>query len=173
MITTYRFDNNAPSMGKTDKHQHAIIHLWWVISIMAVVIIGLTALLCTTIMPIDKRIMIFLSFTATILSIVLSVFAIMYSFYSLQESSRQWSDMKKAVSTIDASTRIISQSTQLLLEQVTKMNKDIGALQGKIDSQIPESERINTGNNTPVNNYRRNSNETEDVRRRMTTRQGG
>lgn len=146
MITSYRLGDRPKSMAEDKENTGQIngkasfsVHFWWVICVMTAIIIILAALLCTEIVVIDRRVMTFLSFTATILSIVLSVFAIMYSYYSLQESSRQWGDIKKAVSTIDTSTQMISQSTQLLLGQVANMNKDIGALQSKIGNEIPST----------------------------------
>ena len=132
MITTFRIKNNKSDEPMTENKNH-LVHFWWVIFLLFAVIIILTGLLLTDIHCFENRIMTFLSFTATLLSIVLSIFAIMYSFYSMQEASRQWNDVAKAVNTINNYTDALNKSTQLLLEQVIKINRDLGSMQEKIN----------------------------------------
>ena len=133
MINTYTFRNK--SFDKTDGCDNLrTIHFWWVISIMMVVIVGLSALLCTEILPCDNRIMTYLSFAATLLSIVLSIFAIMYSFFSMQDASKKWHDVDKAVSNIKIYTDNIRENNRQLLDHVISINKNMGKIQGYNDA---------------------------------------
>lgn len=155
MITTYRFKNINNDESKSQKK--SFVHFWWVIAVLLFAIILLVALLCTNIHCFEKRIMTYLSFTATLLSIVLSIFAIMYSFYSMQEASRQWSDVTKAVNTINNYTETLSRSTQQMLEQVIKINRDLGSMQEKMkaSNEIPERPNDNSNNRNIVSNAHR------------------
>ncbi|MBR1447674.1 MAG: hypothetical protein IJ588_02865 [Prevotella sp.] len=112
----------------------SLAHFWWVICILLLVIVILSALLCTNIQMFEHRIMTFLSFTATLLSIVLSIFAIMYSFYSMKESSQQWNAVKTAVKSIENYTSILSRSTEQMVDQVIMINRDLGSMQEKIST---------------------------------------
>lgn len=157
MISTYNFNKVNSDEAKVERNTVSV-HFWWVIVVLLAVLIIQTALLCTDIQVFENRIMTFLSFTATLLSIVLSTFAIMYSFYSMQEASRQWSDVTKAVTTIHNYTDALSRSTQQVLEQVININRDLGSMQEKIKApnKLPEIPKENTSNiRNVVNNTQR------------------
>ncbi|MBR1447253.1 MAG: hypothetical protein IJ588_00710 [Prevotella sp.] len=141
MSTTIHLEHDKPSDEVVGKKTH-LAHFWWVICLLLLIIVILAALLCTNIQMFEHRIMTFLSFTATLLSIVLSIFAIMYSFYSMKESSQQWNAVKTAVKSIEAYTDILSKSTQQLVEQVIKINRDLGSMQGMMgaSNEIPKKD---------------------------------
>lgn len=172
MVTTYRF-NSMESRDASSLKRHNT-HFWWVICLLMVVIIVLAALLCTKIQEYDNSIMTFLSFTGTLLSIVLSIFAIMYSFYSMQEAFRQWSEVTNAVGIINISTDTINRSTQQLLEQIININKDLGAMKHNIEvgNEIPPREKETTDNRPIITNVRRKSDDMLFSRRRVIPRNG-
>ncbi|MBQ8462494.1 MAG: hypothetical protein IJ544_00045 [Prevotella sp.] len=132
MRTTIRLNQDNHDQGMAEKGT-SLAHYWWVICSLIVIIVILAALLCTNIQMFEHRIMTFLSFTATLLSIVLSIFAIMYSFYSMKESSQQWNAVKTAVKSIETYTNILSRSTEQMVDQVIKINRDLGSMQEKIN----------------------------------------
>lgn len=146
ILHQYTLKANTDGTGES----HTSVHFWWVVVIMTVVIITLLALLCTDIIECDRSIRAFLSFTATILSIVLSVFAIMYSYYSMIEAARQWHDVDKAVCVINASIETISNTILEQLKQIIDINRNLGSMQGKFE----ENNEINDNSdlNGNVNN---------------------
>lgn len=131
-----------------EKDGNPLVHFWWIIGTLLLIIVLLAALLCTNIQMFEHKIMTFLSFTATLLSIILSIFAIMYSFYSMKESSRQWMEVTTAVKSIEAYTDILSKSTQQMVDQVIKINKDLASMQEKIkaSNEMPQSAKDNPKN---------------------------
>lgn len=113
---------------------------WWAVSLMMLTIVVLLALLFTTKFENESKIMTFLTFTATILSIVLSIIAVMYSFYSMQDASRKWNNVDKAVSNIKEYTDNINQANRQLIEQVISINRNLGSMQGSnnLNNEIPK-----------------------------------
>lgn len=167
MTTTFRFKNNKSDEPLTENKTH-LVHFWWAIAILLTLIVILAGLLLTDIHSFENRIMTFLSFTATLLSIVLSIFAIMYSYFSIQDASRQWNDVTKAVTTINNSTDALNKSTQLLLEQVIKINRDLGSMQEKMNvtNEIQKPRNI-TGVENILNNTRMTSSTSATTPRRF------
>lgn len=120
------------------------INFLWTVCLMAFIIVILLALLSTDILQCDGRIMTFLSFTSTLLSIVLSIFAVMYSFYSMQDASSQWKSVDKAVSNIKIYTETINSNNKQLLDQVISINKNIGSIQSNssLNNNIPSNSKF-------------------------------
>lgn len=136
------------------KSATTIVHFWWTLSLMVIIIIILLSLLLTNLLNCDSRIMTFLSFTSTLLSIVLSVFAVMYSFFSMQDASRQWRNVDKAVKVIEAYTNTINNNNQQLLDQVISINRNIGSMQGfgNVNNEIPSGSMNDIGTQNQSSN---------------------
>ena len=146
--------NNNIDCESSIKSATTTVHFWWTLSLMVIIIIILLSLLLTNRLNCDSRIMTFLSFTSTLLSIVLSVFAVMYSFFSMQDASRQWKNVDKAVKVIEAYTNIINGNNQQLLEQVISINRNIGSIQGtsNVNNEIPSGSIDDIGAQSLNNN---------------------
>lgn len=120
--------------GKADCKEECLsfgkkeIHMKWTISLMALAIIVLLAFIFIGQVLCGERIMSYLAFASTLLSIVLSVFAIIYSYFSALEASRQWSDISKAVSVILNTTEHIEDNNKTLLETVITIKGDVKAM---------------------------------------------
>ena len=130
-------ENGGASALSTGK-----IHFWWVISIMAILIIILSSLLYSQLAICEGEIMKLMSFASTLLSIVLSVFAVMYSYYSMQDASRSWGNVSNMLNTIEAYTNNINSFNRQLVDQLIQINRNIGNIQGA---------------NTPTNEIQENS----------------
>lgn len=51
----------------------------------------------------------------------------------MKESSQQWNAVKTAVKSIETYTNILSRSTEQMVDQVIKINRDLGSMQEKIN----------------------------------------
>ena len=120
--------------------------MWWVICIMSVVILALLGLVYVVKMEdTENKIINYVSFVSTLLSIVLSVFAIIYSYTSALEASRQWADVNKAVEVIKESTQNIKENNQTLLQTVISIKGDVKAIGNNSIASNKQNKILTTG----------------------------
>ena len=125
---------------------HISLHMWWVICIMSVVILALLGLVYVVKMEdTENKIINYVSFVSTLLSIVLSVFAIIYSYTSALEASRQWADVNKAVEVIKESTQNIKENNQTLLQTVISIKGDVKAIGNNSIASNKQNKILTTG----------------------------
>jgi hypothetical protein len=141
---------NADYVSKNGGVSTGKIHFWWVISVMAMLIIILSSLLYFQVALCEGMIMKLMSFASTLLSIVLSVFAVMYSYYSMQDASRNWGNVSNMLKTIEAYTNNINSFNRQLVDQLIQINRNIGNIQGvnTLNNEIPKNslKEMTTGN---------------------------
>ena len=90
--------------GCAEKMHNKALHINknWIIGILAILVIILSAIILSSDLFKDKNVSVIISFTATILSIVLSLLAILYSYLGNIEAFDNLSEIRAAVVEIKA-----------------------------------------------------------------------
>lgn len=104
-------------------------NLIWIISSLCLIIILLVATLLLDKVLCAERIVKYLSYTSTLLSIVLSIFAILFSYYSSIKLDQQITSINAAVEVIKATNNQIGQSNQTLVSTLFAMHEKLGHLE--------------------------------------------
>lgn len=112
----------------------------WVIVSMGLVIVLLVAIILLDQVCHAEKILKYLSFASTLLSILLSVFAILFSYISSSKLDGQISDINKAVETIRNTNDQLAKSNRLLVNTLFSMHEKLGLIEAR------------QGNNTYDNN---------------------
>ena len=134
-----------------------LYNFWWTIVLLVLIIIILSSILYTTRASEEKpSILIFMEFSGTLLSIVLSVFAIAYSFTSMNQSSRQWNDVEKATKQIESNTTQIFNNNNNLLLLVYVLSNTIHHMDGMIGSNYQSQSSIQNIKKLESNNSLQN-----------------
>lgn len=110
----------------------------WVICILAALVIILSAVIFASNLFETKNVAIIISFTATILSIVLSLLAILYSYFGNIDSSENLSEIRSAVSEIRATENAIK-------DFVSSINLGMNAFNSSFQNI---SNQVGNGNST-------------------------
>lgn len=128
-------------------------NFWWTIAALVLLIIVLLSILFTTRASEEKpSILLFMEFSGTLLSVVLSVFAIAYSYTSMTESNRQWSNVDKATKLIEANTKQIFNNNNTLLLIVHELSNTVHHLGGMMGSNYQNQSTIENIKNLESNN---------------------
>lgn len=106
--------------------KHKNINFWWTIGVLIALIIVLLSILFTT-KEIEEKpsILMFLEFSGTLLSVVLSIFAIAYSYTSMIQSNHQWNHVSQATKSIETNTKLIIENNTNLLALVHEMSTTV------------------------------------------------
>lgn len=143
-------------------------NFWWTIALLVIVIVVLLAFLFTTRVSEERpSILLFMEFSGTLLSIVLSVFAIAYSHTSMTESNRQWSYVDKATKQIETNTNQIFNNNNNLLLLVYELSNTIHHMDGMMgsnyqrQSSIESIRKLESNNVLPQNNISGNNPDTK------------
>lgn len=102
---------------------------YWIISILVLIVIMLLAVLLMDKVFCAERIVKYLNYTSTLLSIVLSIFAILFSYHSSMKLDQQISNINAAVEVIKATNNQIGQSNQTLVSTLFAMHEKLGHLE--------------------------------------------
>lgn len=125
--------------GNYDKVQNKTrTNFWWSIGILAFLVI---ASVCVIILRVDLcelRIMRYLSFLATIMSIVLSVFSIAFSYYSMTSSSEQWGHARNAITEIETLSNVMTKNNTQLFQNVVDITTNLGKLEVQMAQFLPK-----------------------------------
>lgn len=132
----------------------------WIIGILAILVIILSAIILSSDLFKDKNVSVIISFTATILSIVLSLLAILYSYLGNIESFDNLSEIRAAVVEIKATEEGIKHFISNLnlggsapegngASSKVDENKDTKTPSNNMVKKVEESNSI-TGNTEPV-----------------------
>lgn len=121
-----------------------LLHFWWTISILGVIIIGLVSFILTDKIAGAEKIMDYISYASVILSITLSVFAILYTYTSNVQIQQQFEKINAAATNIQsASDSLITTENQL--------NVNLGTILERLDN-INQSQKEIYSQVTNVNN---------------------
>lgn len=124
---------NLPQNEDTIENNSKIIHLFYIIGILSVIVILLFAYILTVKVTDSSRLAPFASWTATILSIVLSILAIIYSYYSIRDTGLQMSQMKETLGAITATNQATNNIIHTLLKTVVSLHDKVSAIEAKQD----------------------------------------
>lgn len=128
-------------------------NLIWVISTLVIIIILLVATILLDRICCAERIVKYMNYTSTLLSIVLSIFAILFSYHSSMKLDQQISSINVAVEVIKATNNQIGQSNQTLVSTLFAMHEKLGHLEasqpGKNDNSSAPLAPTNVSNVPP------------------------
>lgn len=145
---------------KENERSHIIkgVNMWWVISLMTIIIIAMGAHIYNNQVVNGEKIISYLEFAATLLSIVLSIFAIFYSYFSALEASRQWGDVSTAVKIIENTTATIESNNQMMLATMIAIHGEVNSLGGEAlrDNNMQPKVEVNSAT---INNIQNNATE--------------
>lgn len=131
-------DKNTKDSNKNSISPHII----WVISILVVIIILLTAgILCNNVCCAES-IKVYIEYSATLLSITLSIFAIAFTYTSNNTIQRQFDKIDFASRNIEKSADSLQESEKEIsrtIGQVHERMKNIEEVMGYIKDNIPNS----------------------------------
>lgn len=99
-------------MEKNSKNN--IIHYWWSITLMALLIIFLISFILSERIVKAEKVMEYVSYASVILSITLSIFAIMYTYTSNVQIQGQFEKINNAANNITATSEKLTQTGDTL-----------------------------------------------------------
>ena len=105
----------------------------WIIAILLILLILAAGFILTDRVIQANALYSYLSFTATLLSIILSVVAIMYSYFSTIVNERQMAEVTAAVTEIKATNRNINDNNQLMNDTIIALLEKVSAINAKQD----------------------------------------
>lgn len=111
------------------------LHFWWIICILAVLIIILLAYILTYRVMCADILMEYISFASVILSITLSIFAILYTYTSNTEIQRQFDKMNSAADRINSTSKELDKNMNIILSHL----KNIDNTQQKIKETLDDN----------------------------------
>lgn len=115
-------------MSLLKKHNNSV-NIIWTIIILSIIIVLLLAFILLDKVLCAERIVKYLSYTSTLLSILLSVFAILFSYYSSNKLDLQISAINVAVEEIKATNNLLNQSNQTLVQTLISMHEKLGHIE--------------------------------------------
>lgn len=119
-----------------EKISNKIVHINknWIICILAIVVIILCAIIFTSQLFESKNVSLIISYTATILSIVLSLLAIFYSTIHNVESTSNLSEIRSAVAEIKATEDAMKNLMQNINQGVNSVNTNMAKISNQLSS---------------------------------------
>lgn len=151
-----RNSNNTPLHGANEnceeklKGRLANNNKNWVICILVLIALILVAVILASRLFDTSNVSLVITFTATILSIVLSLFAILYSFHGIVESSRNLGEIRSAVAEIKATEEAIKSIIQMIDRGVSDVNANMNFIGNQIANSInATSSQINNAYREP------------------------
>lgn len=145
-----------PKMTQTpNKYTAIFIHLGWLISIMIIAIIALVSSICQHHIINANKILTFISYFSTFLSIILSIFAIQYTYTSNNQIQQKFEKIDIAADNIKTAAHELTKTSDKLsdnidtiltrLETIDKHQRAFSDQLQKNISPITASEIDNTG----------------------------
>lgn len=128
-------------------------HFWWLISLLGLTIIALTAFIITKRVIESEKLLDYIAVCSTLLSITLSIFAIQYTYNSNNEIHQQFEKINSAAEIIKETSKSLSDTNALFnnnLGQILESLENVGQSQQNIAQQIENL--TNQGVSTDVNN---------------------
>lgn len=126
-------------MDQTSIKNNSSPHFWWLMIIFGGTIIALISYICTQRMVCAQKIMEYISFASTLLSITLSVFAILYTYTSNVQIQQQFEKINNAAHGITQTSNDLTKTGSKLdsnLDAILEKLKDINDQQQKIRGQM-------------------------------------
>lgn len=126
-------------MDQTSIKNNSSPHFWWLMIIFGGTIIALISYICTQRMVCAQKIMEYISFASTLLSITLSVFAILYTYTSNVQIQQQFEKINNAAHGITQTSNDLTKTGSKLdsnLDAILEKLKDINDQQQKISGQM-------------------------------------
>lgn len=99
-------------------------HLWWSVSILVILVIGLVAYILTYRVMSADILMEYISFASVILSITLSIFAILYTYTSNIEIQRQFDKINSASDRITSTSKELDANLKIILNHLEKIDNN-------------------------------------------------
>lgn len=109
---------------------------WWTITLMALIIIALATHILIGVDIAPGRILRYISYGSTLLSITLSVFAILYTFLSNNKIDREFADLNRATNEIKATNELLKGNLEMIIRAVEKTNDTLGEMPTRISNTI-------------------------------------
>ena len=103
----------------------------WVIVILSMIIVLLLSVILNCYVSDASEILRFLSYTSTILSILLSIFAILFTYFSSMQLDQKIAEIDNAVTEIKAVNNQLSTSNQTLVSTLVSMHEKIGNIEAR------------------------------------------
>lgn len=111
-------DKDIPCDYKMSVKSHNI-NKNWIICVLAALVVILVAIVCSSSLFKTDNVAMIISFTATILSIVLSLLAIIYTYFGNIESSGNLSEIRSAVAEIRATENAIKDNVSNIINHLS------------------------------------------------------
>lgn len=119
---------------------------WWTITLMALIIIILATQILIGADTDSGRILRYISYGATLLSITLSVFAILYTFLSNAKIDQEFAQLYRATAEIKATNALLKGNVAQIIRAVEKTNDTLGQMPTRISNtlkgQLPDLSSI-------------------------------
>lgn len=119
----------------------------WTIVVLAIAIVALVSSILLNWVYCADKILKYLSFASTLLSILLSVFAILFSYISSSKLDGQIADINKAVELIKNSNDQLSLSNQLLVQTLFSMHEKLGQIEARQGDNRYDKDNAPSGSN--------------------------
>lgn len=119
---------------------------WWTITLMALIILILATQILIGADTDSGRILRYISYGATLLSITLSVFAILYTFLSNAKIDQEFAQLYRATAEITATNELLKGNVEQIIRAVEKTNDTLGQMPTRISNtlkgQLPDLSSI-------------------------------
>ncbi|WP_152568297.1 hypothetical protein [Porphyromonas sp. COT-290 OH3588] len=114
-------------------------HFWWIVGIETLLIVLLVSFICVHYIEYENKIdgdklLSYISYASTLLSVILSIFAIQYTYYSLESTRNQLND----INAVSKQTQKVLGNINSLSEKTKDSLEKINAVGDKLDSNINE-----------------------------------
>lgn len=109
---------------------------WWTITLMALIIIALATHILIGVDIAPGRILRYISYGSTLLSITLSVFAILYTFLSNNKIDREFADLNRATNEIKATNELLKGNLEMIIRAVERTNEAVNNMPSRLSNTI-------------------------------------
>lgn len=109
---------------------------WWTITLMALIIIALATHILIGVDIAPGRILRYISYGSTLLSITLSVFAILYTFLSNNKIDREFADLNRATNEIKATNELLKGNLEMIIRAVERTNEAVNNIPSRLSNTI-------------------------------------
>lgn len=127
----------------------------WIICVLAALVVILVAIVCSSSLFKTDNVAMIISFTATILSIVLSLLAIIYTYFGNIESSGNLSEIRSAVAEIRATENAINDNVSNIINHLSYGSSSQGGVSNQYNND--PSPEVKTPNYNQVANVSGNN----------------
>jgi len=153
-------DKDIPCDYKMSVKSHNI-NKNWIICVLAALVVILVAIVCSSSLFKTDNVAMIISFTATILSIVLSLLAIIYTYFGNIESSGNLSEIRSAVAEIRATENAINDNVSNIINHLSYGSSSQGGVSNQYNND--PSPEVKTPNYNQVANVSgSNANNSQD-----------